>query len=116
MEPSSARWYPEDDVLADQRREVDPGSALELKSMSTKNLTIPYPEDLPGALGQLADQFEKELRFLVAAKMYELGRISSGRAADLAGVSSDRDWAATTSRSSTARPWSSKRNWLPSGG
>ena len=51
-----------------------------------KVLTIPYPEDLPEALGETDEEFEQELRFLVAAKLYELGRITSGRAAQLAGI------------------------------
>lgn len=54
--------------------------------MGTKVLTLPYPEDLPEALGKTTEEFEQEMRFLVAARLYELGRISSGRAADLAGV------------------------------
>ena len=54
--------------------------------MSTKTLKIPYPEDLPKALGATPEEFERELRFLVAAKLYEMGRISSGRAAELAGM------------------------------
>jgi predicted HTH domain antitoxin len=48
-------------------------------------LKIPYPDDLPEALGKTSEEFERELKFLVAAKIYELGRISSGRAAELAG-------------------------------
>ena len=55
--------------------------------MSTRNLSIPYPDDLPDLLGQSAEQFESEMRLLLAAKLYELGRISSGRAADIAGLS-----------------------------
>ena len=54
--------------------------------MGTKTLRIPYPKDLPEALGETPEEFEQELRFLVAAKLYELGRISSGRAAELAGL------------------------------
>jgi predicted HTH domain antitoxin len=60
---------------------------LRLIEMSLKILTIPYPEDLPEALGETPEEFECELRFLVAARLYELGRISSGRAAELAGMS-----------------------------
>jgi len=54
--------------------------------MSTRELRIPYPEDLPRAANQTPEEFEDELRFLVAAKLYELGRVTSGRAAQLAGV------------------------------
>lgn len=56
--------------------------------MGTKTLKISYPEDLPEAMGETSEEFEQELRFIVAAKLYEMGRISSGRAAELAG--SDR--------------------------
>lgn len=49
-----------------------------------KTITIPYPDDLPEAMGETEEEFEQELRFLVAAKLYELGRVSSGRAAEVA--------------------------------
>lgn len=55
--------------------------------MGTKTLQIPYPEDLLEAMGQTPEEFEREMKFLMAAKLYELGRISSGRAAELAGIS-----------------------------
>lgn len=54
--------------------------------MSTRVMKIPYPEDLPAIMGKTPEQFEQELRFLVAAKFYEMGRVSSGRAAELAGI------------------------------
>jgi predicted HTH domain antitoxin len=54
--------------------------------MPMKALEIPYPDDLPAQLGKTSEEFEQELRFLVVAKLYELGRISSGRAAELAGM------------------------------
>lgn len=50
-------------------------------------LEIPYPDDLPAALGQSPKEFERQIKLLVAARMYELGHISSGRAAELAGLS-----------------------------
>jgi len=55
--------------------------------MGTRVVKIPYPEDLPGVMGKTPEEFERELRFLVAAKLYEMGRVSSGRAAELAGMS-----------------------------
>jgi predicted HTH domain antitoxin len=47
---------------------------------------IPYPDDLPEAMGKSPELFERQIRFLVAAKIYEVGQISSGRAAELAGM------------------------------
>lgn len=55
--------------------------------MNMRTLEIPYPADMPEALGESPEEFERQIKFLVAAKMYELGRISSGRAAELAGIS-----------------------------
>lgn len=54
--------------------------------MPMKMLTIPYPEDLPAAVGVTPEEFEHELRVLVAAKLYELGRLTSGQAAAVAGL------------------------------
>ena len=47
-------------------------------------LTIDYPEDLLVALASTPELFEREARLLLAAKLYELGRISSGVAARIA--------------------------------
>jgi predicted HTH domain antitoxin len=59
---------------------------LEEIQLGTKTLKIPYPDDLPKTLGTTTEEFEQEIRFLVAAKLYEMGHISSGRAAELAGL------------------------------
>lgn len=37
-----------------------------------------------GLLGTSTESFERQLRFLVAANIYEMGQISSGRAAEIA--------------------------------
>jgi predicted HTH domain antitoxin len=49
-------------------------------------LHIPYGEELLVATGQSPDELEPELRFLLAAKLYELGRVSAGQAGKLAGM------------------------------
>lgn len=49
-------------------------------------LTIPYSEDLLLSLKESKASFETEARLLLAIKLYELGRISTGLAAQLAGM------------------------------
>ena len=49
-------------------------------------LTIEYPPDLLWALQQEPGEFEAEARLLLAVKLYETGRLSTGMAARLAGV------------------------------
>lgn len=50
-------------------------------------LSIPYGDELLVATGQSRQELEAELRFLLAAKLYELGRVSGGMAGELAGMS-----------------------------
>ena len=54
--------------------------------MTTHRLTIDYPDELLLALKESPERFEMEARLLLAAKLYELGKISTGMAARLAGV------------------------------
>lgn len=51
-----------------------------------KTIRIPYPESLPGSLHVSADEFEREARMAMAVKLFDTGRLSSGQAAELAGV------------------------------
>ena len=55
--------------------------------MTEKMLTIPYSEDLLLSLKRSPQEFEAEARLLLAVKLYELGRVSTGIAAELAGMS-----------------------------
>lgn len=48
--------------------------------------TVEYPDTLPHDLGYSRDEFERDARMAMAAKLYELGRVSSGIAAHLAGI------------------------------
>jgi len=49
-------------------------------------MRIPIPEGLPEALKMSEAEFTAEARLLLAAKLYELGRVSAGMAAELAGL------------------------------
>ena len=55
--------------------------------MATNLLTIPYPEELLLSLKEDPAEFEAEARLLLAVKLYELGRVSTGMAARVAGMS-----------------------------
>ena len=48
-------------------------------------LQIAYGDDVLLSSGLTRDAFDEEARFLLAAKLYELGRLSSGQAADMCG-------------------------------
>jgi predicted HTH domain antitoxin len=49
-------------------------------------LVIEYPERLPDALQKTRAEFEQDARMAMAAKLFEMRRLSSGIAARLAGV------------------------------
>ena len=55
-----------------------------------KTLTIEYDERLPSGMGETPEQFEQEAPFLLSLKLFELGRISAGKAAELAHMSKPR--------------------------
>ena len=51
-----------------------------------RTLTIDYSDEILLALGCSPEQFNEEAKLLVAVKLYELGRLSSGAAAKLADI------------------------------
>ena len=51
-----------------------------------RTLTIDYSDEVLLALRCSPEQFSEEAKILVAVKLYELGRLSSGAAAKLAGI------------------------------
>ena len=46
-------------------------------------ITLNYPESLPDSARLSRREFEKSMRFAMAAKLFEMGRISCGQAAQL---------------------------------
>jgi predicted HTH domain antitoxin len=52
--------------------------------MST--ITIECPDSILRSLHETKERFAESMRLLCAVKLYEMGRLSSGRAAELAGM------------------------------
>ena len=50
-------------------------------------LRIEYPDDWSAAFHQGRDAFEQEAKMAMAVKLFEMGKLTSGQAAKLAGVS-----------------------------
>jgi len=50
-------------------------------------IQIALPDEVLISMKKTPEEFSREIRIAAAAKLYELGKLSSGRAAELAGVS-----------------------------
>ena len=51
-----------------------------------RTLSVEYPETLPAMSNLSPESFEAEARLAMAMKLYEIGRLTSGQAALLAGI------------------------------
>jgi predicted HTH domain antitoxin len=50
-------------------------------------IQIALPDEILISMKETPEEFSREIRIAAAAKLYELGKLSSGRASELAGVS-----------------------------
>jgi predicted HTH domain antitoxin len=55
-------------------------------------IALTYPEGLENAVHLTPAEFEAQLRLMAALKMFELGKLSSGKAAELAGMTRVEFW------------------------
>jgi predicted HTH domain antitoxin len=55
--------------------------------MKTEELKIKYPSGFEHAVHLSKEEMEQHIRLMAALKMFELGKVSSGKAAELAGMS-----------------------------
>jgi len=57
------------------------------KGMNTEELKMKYPSGFELAVHMTKEEMEHHIRLMAALKMFELGKVSSGKAAQLAGMS-----------------------------
>jgi len=55
--------------------------------MKTEELKIKYPSGFELAVHMTKEEMEHHIRLMASLKMFELGKVSSGKAAQLAGMS-----------------------------
>jgi predicted HTH domain antitoxin len=52
-----------------------------------RQVILEYPDNLEFAVQATPEEMQAQIRLMAALKMFELGKLSSGRAAELAGLS-----------------------------
>jgi predicted HTH domain antitoxin len=52
-----------------------------------RSIQIDLPDEIFLSLKETPEELSREIRMAAVAKLYEIGKLSSGRAAELAGVS-----------------------------
>jgi predicted HTH domain antitoxin len=57
-----------------------------IDSTAMTQLTLHLPDDVASAIGRTTEEFAAQLRLMAALKLFELGKLSSGKAAELAGL------------------------------
>jgi predicted HTH domain antitoxin len=67
-------------IIKSQKSEKKPGDELKTK------IVIEYNQNIPDILQVSYETFEKEAKMAMAVKLFEMGRLSSGMAASIAGI------------------------------
>ncbi|MCI5143013.1 MAG: UPF0175 family protein [Candidatus Electrothrix sp. ATG1] len=52
-----------------------------------RTLSVQYPSGIPAVINTSPEIFEEEAKMAMAVKLFEIGRLTSGQAAALAGIS-----------------------------
>lgn len=60
---------------------------MQYNEATMKSVSLPYPDDLESAVHLTPDELAAQIRLMAALKMFELGKLASGKAAELAGMS-----------------------------
>lgn len=76
--PGMANARQQLDVAVPRSQSYDP--------VMSHTLTVEYPDRLPDDLNMSRAEFERDARLALAAKLFELGRLSSAQAARIAGL------------------------------
>lgn len=58
-----------------------------VQNHQARHLTTTLPENFEQAVSLTREEVDQQIRLMAALKMFELGKISSGKAAELAGMS-----------------------------
>ena len=73
-------------AVSDGYLSIIPKIGEKLEEGDMTQLTLQMPESAFATLHQAPDEFVLEMRVAAAVKWYELGRVSQGRAAEIAGL------------------------------
>jgi predicted HTH domain antitoxin len=57
-----------------------------MKDRNMQTLQIQYPDGFEQSVGLTSEELEYQIRLMASLKMFELGKISSGKAAELLGT------------------------------